>query len=189
MPKTKVTREEILAAALRIIIRDGHEALNIKTVSGELGYSTQTVSWTFGNMKNFRDEVARYAHDYVNEKMRSDSLDAIEEYGRVGIVYIDMAYDEPNLIRFLRSDEKRFQAGGGFGQSLNEAVMQERYKTFAKQHGCTAEAAKSYMLDMMLYTQGLVSSVLSGVLRIDRGEAYRMLAAISESRIASFNKR
>ena len=189
MPKTKVTRDVILEAALRIIIRDGHEALNIKTVSAELGYSTQTISWTFGNMKGFREEVLRYAHEYVNKKMRSDSTDAIEEYGRVGIVYIDMAYDEPNLIRCLRSDEKRFQAEGGFGQSLNEAVMHERHKTFASQHGCTVEEAKSYMLDMMIYTQGLVSAILSGVLRVERAAAYKMLVAVSDSRIESFNKR
>ena len=52
MPKAKVTKEQILDTALKIIIRDGHEALNIKTVSKEIGHSTQTVSWTFGNMKN-----------------------------------------------------------------------------------------------------------------------------------------
>mgnify|MGYP003311084091 CR=1 FL=1 len=55
MPKTQVKREDILRAALNIVIRDGHEVLNIKTVSKEIGHSTQTVSWTFGNMKKFRE--------------------------------------------------------------------------------------------------------------------------------------
>ena len=189
MPKAKVTKEQILDTALKIIIRDGHEALNIKTVSKEIGHSTQTVSWTFGNMKKFREEVFDYALDYVDKKMYSDSENPIEEYGRVGVVYIYMAYDEPNLIRFLRSDEKRFQERGGFGQSLNEAAMQDRYASFARMYGCSVEDAKAYMTDMMVYTSGLVSMILSGALKIERHEACKMLDSISNKCILALGKK
>ena len=180
MPKIQVTKEQILDAALEIIIRDGHEALNIKTVSKEIGHSTQTVSWTFGNMKNFREEVFDYALDYIDKKMYSDSENPIEEYGRVGVVYIYMAFDEPNLIRFIRSDEHRFEQRGGFGHSLNKDSMESRYASFAKQYGSSLEEAARYMTDMMVYTHGLVSMILFGPLKISKEEAIKMLESISE---------
>ena len=189
MPKIQVTKEQILDAALKIIIRDGHEALNIKTVSKEIGHSTQTVSWTFGNMKNFREEVFDYALDYIDKKMYSDSENPIEEYGRVGVVYIYMAFDEPNLIRFIRSDERKFEERGGFGGSLNKASMEARYATFAKQYGSTVREAEEYMTDMMVYTHGLVSMILQGSLKITKEEAIKMLESISERCMSALRRK
>ena len=112
--------------------------------------------------------------------MYSDSENPIEEYGRVGVVYIYMAYDEPNLIRFIRSDEHRFEERGGFGHSLNEGSMEARYTSFAKEYGCSVEEAARYMTDMMIYTHGIVSMTLLGPLKISREEAVKMLECISE---------
>ena len=80
-------------------------------------------------MENFRVALAEYALSYANKKMYSASTNAMEEYGAVGIAYVDMAFDEPNLIRFLRSDEKRLQGSGGLGHSFDEKSKTERKKT------------------------------------------------------------
>ncbi len=185
MPKVQVTKKQVLEAALKVIIRDGHEQMSIKTVAAELGRSTQTISWTFGSMGCFRNEIVTYALSYANRKMHSDSDNPLEEYGRVGTAYIDLAFDEPNIIRFLRSDEKRLQAEGGFGQSFDKATMHERALAFAKIYDCTPEKAESFMLDMLIYTQGLVSMILAGGTGIDKTTAYKMLGNISGICLAS----
>lgn len=187
-PRVQIPKEKILEAALQLLIRDGHEAITIKAVANELGTSTQPISWTFGNMENFRTALAEYALDYANRKMHSDSDDPLEAYGKVGTGYIDMAYDEPNLIRFLRSDEKRLQGSGGMGGSFDEKTKADRQKALAGQYGCTEEEAGKFMMNMIIYTQGLVSMILSGGINMEREDAHQLLHEMAEMIIHSFTK-
>ena len=188
MPKVQIPKGQVLEAALQLIIRDGHDQMNIKTVAQELGRSTQTISWTFGNMENFRIALAEFALKYANNKMYSASPNAMEEYGAVGIAYVDMAFDEPNLIRFLRSDEKRLQSGGGLGHSFDERTKVERKKSFAEQYGCSEETAEKFMLNMLVYTQGLVSMIIAGGLDVDRKSAHKMLEDIGADLMKSYTR-
>lgn len=188
MPKVQITKEQILEAALQLLIEQGYEKVTIKSVAQALGCSTQPISWTFGNMENFRNALAEYALQYANGKMRSSATDPMEEYGKVGIVYIDMAYDQPNLIHFLRSDQKRLLADGGFGQSFDEKVRQARQRAFAEQYGCTEAQAGQFMLDMVIYTQGLVSMILAGGMRIERQRAYEMLGQTGMTMMSALQK-
>ena len=64
-PRVQIPKEKILETALQLLIRDGHEAITIKAVAKELGTSTQPISWTFGNMENFRTALAEYALNYA----------------------------------------------------------------------------------------------------------------------------
>lgn len=187
-PKVQIPKEKILETALQLLIRDGHEAITIKAVANELGTSTQPISWTFGNMENFRTALAEYALNYANQKMFSDSDDPMESYGKVGISYIDMALEEPNLIRFLRSDEKRLQRSGGLGGSFDEKAKADRQKAFARLYGCTEEEAGKFMLNMLIYTQGLVSMILVDGIHIEREEAYQLLHEMAGTMMRSFVK-
>ncbi|MCF2642364.1 MAG: TetR/AcrR family transcriptional regulator [Roseburia sp.] len=187
-PRVQIPKEKILETALQLLIRDGYEAITIKAVAKELGTSTQPISWTFGNMENFRTALAEYALAYANQKMHSDSYDSMEAYGKVGTGYVDMAYDEPNLIRFLRLDEKRLQGSGGLGGSFDEKAKADRRKAFAGQYGCTEEEAEKFMLNMMIYTQGLVSMILAGGINIAREDAHQLLHKMAGMMIRSFAK-
>ena len=187
-PRVQIPKEKILETALQLLIRDGHEAITIKAVAKELGTSTQPISWTFGNMENFRTALAEYALAYANQKMHSDSYDSMEAYGKVGTGYVDMAYDEPNLIRFLRLDEKRLQGSGGLGGSFDEKAKADRRKAFAGQYGCTEEEAEKFMLNMMIYTQGLVSMILADGINIAREDAHQLLHKMAGMMIRSFVK-
>ena len=188
-PRIQIPKEKILETALQLLIREGHEAITIKAVAKELGTSTQPISWTFGNMENFRTALAEYALDYANQKMHSDSDEPMEAYGKVGMGYIDMALDEPNLIRFLRSDEKRLQGSGGLGGSFDENAKADRQKALAGQYGCTEEEAGKFMLNMIIYTQGLVSMILSGGIHIEREAAYQLLHEMAGLMIRSIEKK
>ena len=178
MPRKQLPKETILDAALQVIIRDGHEKMNIKTVAVQLGRSTQTISWAFGNMEAFRDEVFGYALQYANRKVSFPTENPIEEYGAVGVGYIRMAYETPNLIRFLHADEKKLQAIGGLGGSFDPVSAQKRRAAFAKQFGCTEEVAGKFMETMLIYSHGLVSMILQGGIQKSLPEVLKMLNEI-----------
>ena len=100
--KTQVSKEVILDAALKMLIRDGYSAINIKTLSKEIGCSTQPLVWHFENMDGLRKALADYALMYVNKKMGSSSADgSIAIFEQVGRTYINMALNEPNLFQFV----------------------------------------------------------------------------------------
>ena len=111
--KTQVSKEMILQTALEMIIRDGYSAINIKTLSKEIGCSTQPLVWHFENMAGLRKALAVYALDYANEKMRPCTQNGMDAFAGIGTAYINLAFDEPNLFKYLyMSGESGFQAGG-----------------------------------------------------------------------------
>ena len=69
-PKNKFTREEMVAAAMRVVRAKGIDGLTAKTVADELGASTQPVFTAFGSMDTVRQEIyaaaVRVYDGYVN---------------------------------------------------------------------------------------------------------------------------
>ena len=56
-PKNKFTKEEMVAAALRVVREKGIDGLTAKTMADALGTSTQPVFTCFGSMDGVRQEV------------------------------------------------------------------------------------------------------------------------------------
>ena len=102
-PKTQIPKEMILKTGLDLVIREGYEVINIKRLAKEIGCSTQPISWSFGNMEAFREELFQYALNYMNSKMRPNGKNPAAALFSVGETYVNMAFDEPNLIRYLRT--------------------------------------------------------------------------------------
>ena len=61
-PKPKFTREEITAAALRVISRNGITALTAQALGQELGSSSRPVFTVFKTMEEVRQEVDPVAY-------------------------------------------------------------------------------------------------------------------------------
>lgn len=56
-PKNKFTKDEMIAAALRVVRHKGIDGLTAKTMADELGTSTQPIFTGFGSMDGVRQEV------------------------------------------------------------------------------------------------------------------------------------
>ena len=68
--KVSISKDVILEAALKMLIRDGYSAINIKTLAAEIGCSTQPLVWHFENMEGLRYALAQYSRDYANKKIQ-----------------------------------------------------------------------------------------------------------------------
>lgn len=99
--KVTISREVILDAALKILIRDGYAAVNVKTIAGEIGCSTQPIVWHFENMDGVRTALSEYAKEYAAKKAFLDSRNKVESFEFLGRSYVKMALKEPNLFKFL----------------------------------------------------------------------------------------
>lgn len=170
----KIPKETILQHALDMLIEEGYSAINIKTLAKRIGCSTQPISWHFGNMENFRNALTEYALNYANEKMLSAS-EGMLAFSNVGIGYIDLAFDEPNLFRYLyMSGESGYYAGGFEILTMadtNSAMIEQ----IANQLGTSADKVSKFFRDTIIYTHGLACFVVSGLIKSTKEELYAMV--------------
>lgn len=169
MPRSvQITKEKILAAAIDILIRDGYYAVNIKSIAKELKCSTQPIAWQFGNMDNMREALTREAVIYANQKMMPTSENCIEAFWQIGYAYINLAFDTPNLFRFVYMGESKNYCRGGFDSILTDrgnAVLIDKLYQYLN---ISREQADALFQRMIVYTHGIVSLVVAGVLNCTR---------------------
>lgn len=176
MPRSvQITKEKILTAALDILIRDGYSTVNIKSIAKELKCSTQPIAWQFGNMDNMREVLTQEAVIYANQKMMPASTNCIEAFWQIGYAYINLAFDTPNLFRFLYMGESKNYCRGGFNSILTDrgnAVLTDQLYQYLN---ISKEQADMLFQRMIVYTHGIVSLVVAGVLNCTREQVYAIV--------------
>ena len=173
--KTQISKEIILQVALEMLIRDGYSAINIKTLSKEIGCSTQPLVWHFKNMEELRKALAQYALNYANEKMRSCAQNGMEAFAGIGMAYINLAFDEPNLFKYLyMSGECGLQVGGFdvlVSADENAAIVGQ----IAGYLKISKENVSRFFQNTMIYTHGLASFIASGIITSSKEEVAAMV--------------
>ena len=173
--KTQVSKDVILQTALEMLIRDGYSAINIKTLSKEIGCSTQPLVWHFDNMDGLRKALADYALSYTNKKMCPSAEGAVNAFKQVGRAYIKMALNEPNLFQFV------FLNGSGCYPMNNMVTLAEDednaglIKMIAGEFQISEQNASQYLQDTVIYTHGLATFVATGIMRLSEQEMMRLI--------------
>ena len=97
--KNKFTKEEMVAAALRVVRAKGADGLTAKTIADELGTSTQPIFTAFGSMGGIRQAV--YAAAVRVRRLYQNRFAGKIPFLGVGTQYIRFAREEPELYRLL----------------------------------------------------------------------------------------
>lgn len=188
MPSSpKIPKELILEYALKILIRDGYTALNIKSLAKEIGCSTQPISWHFGNMDGLREALAKEALYYANQKLRPYSENCIEAFLQIGYSYVNMAFDEPNLFQFIYMGESKQYCRGDFNSILTDngnAVLIEGLSQYL--HVDKGDVGK-FVQRMVVYTHGIASLIAVGVLQGTKEEVYKMISEMGIDLLSKLN--
>lgn len=175
MPSSpKIPKETILQHALDMLIQDGYSSINIKSLAKRIGCSTQPISWHFGNMENFRNALTEYALNYANEKMLSAS-EGMSAFSNVGIGYIDIAFDEPNLFRYLYMSGESGYHAGGFDILTTADANSVMVEQIAKQLGIPVDKVNDFFRNTIIYTHGLACFIVSGLIKATKEELYVMI--------------
>ena len=175
MPTTpKIPKETILQHALEMLIQDGYSAINIKTLAKRIGCSTQPISWHFGNMEKFRNALTEYALNYANSKTLSAS-EGMLGFSNVGVGYIDLAFDEPNLFRYLYMSGESGYHAGGFDILTTADTNSAMIEQIANQLGTSADKVSEFFRNTIIYTHGLACFVVSGLIKSTKEELYAMV--------------
>ena len=99
-PKTRITGEMVVNAAVSVIREYGFENVNARTVAQQLHCSTQPVMYHFATI----DELKRAAYaqaDQLHSHYLMDIPPGHDPILGLGLQYIRFAVEEPLLFRFF----------------------------------------------------------------------------------------
>ncbi|MBB2183954.1 TetR/AcrR family transcriptional regulator [Lachnospiraceae bacterium MD1] len=173
-PKIKVTEDEIINVALRIVREKGIESLNARDLAKELGCSVHPIFRAYQSMEGLRIAVYRKAEDIYNERMLSAGEHTEDGFLSIGLAYIDFAKNEKNLFKLLfMTDQFREQSimdivGNTKGD--DEVINLLRQMT-----GLSVKAVKELYAGMWITTHGIASMFATNNCRFSDEENRRLL--------------
>ena len=170
-PKGRVTKEEIVDAAVAVVRKLGVEALGARTVAIALACSTQPVFSNFATMDELRLAVVAKAEELCGEYIRREvESGAYPAYKASGMAYIRFAKEEKELFKLLYMRDRRSETppeSDTLGERMTAVV---RGNT-----GLTDEAAKLFHLVMWAFVQGFATMLVTGFVDLDWELISRML--------------
>ena len=182
--KATISREVILEAALKMLIRDGYASVNVKTIAAEIGCSTQPIVWHFENMEGLRLALSEYAMAYAAKKAASNYENKLESFEFLGRAYVKMALKEPNLFKFLYLGESPMGKPYNLkdvGRAKNKAMI----TMIAEQTGLNEEQVIRFVRNTIIYSHGIATMIATGVLKGTEKEMMEMINNAADAFILS----
>ena len=182
--KATISREVILEAALKMLIRDGYASVNVKTIAAEIGCSTQPIVWHFKNMEGLRLALSEYAMEYAAKKAASNYENKLESFEFLGRSYVKMALKEPNLFKFLYLGESPMGKPYNLkdvGRAKNKAMI----TMIAEQTGLNEEQVIRFVRNTIIYSHGIATMIATGVLKGTEKEMMEMINNAADAFILS----
>ena len=163
-PKTKVTAEMIIDAAIEVARQRGFENINARTVSGQLHCSTQPVMYHFSTIDSLKRAAYRKA-DRLHSEYMMNTLPGQDPILGIGLNYIRFAVEEPQLFRFL------FQSGYAEENNLLEMVDSEELvpvlEAMREGAGLSMEKTRQIFITVALFAHGYASIIANNHLEYD----------------------
>lgn len=101
-PKIKITKAEIVDTALNLVREAGEQALNARSIAGELKCSTQPVFSNFETMEDLHEAVKEAAYARYQSYLKADmEAGKYPPYKVSGMAYIRFAREEKELFKLL----------------------------------------------------------------------------------------
>ena len=163
-PKTRITKDMIIQAAVEVARQSGYETINARTVSEQLHCSTQPVMYHFSTI----DAMKRAAFTQVDH-LHSEFMMTIppeqDPILGIGLNYIRFAVEQPQLFRFL------FQSGYAEENNLLEMLDSEELvpilAAMREGAGLSMEKTRELFITVALFAHGYASIIANNHLEFN----------------------
>ena len=163
-PKSRITREAVVDAALEVVRESGAEAVNARSVARKLNCSTQPVMYHFATMEELKRAVYDRADRLHTEFLTSVSGER-DPMLEIGLNYIRFAIREPALFRFL------FQSGYAPQTDLDGMIDNDALlpvlSVLQDALGTELERTKQVFRTVALFAHGYASIIANNNLNYD----------------------
>lgn len=173
-PKVKITKEDVINAAVDIVRESGAEALNARIIASVLKCSTQPVFSNFATMDELRLAVVERADKICGEYIKREIENGkFPTYKASGMAYIRFAREEKELFKLLYMRDRTNETvpeSNELGDKM-ESIVQSNT-------GLNGDTAKLFHLEMWAYVHGIATMVATGFENLDGELVSRMLTDV-----------
>ncbi len=144
-PKVKISREEIINAAIEIVRVGGEVSLNARNLASLLGCSTQPIFSNFKTMEELQSSVLFNAEElfikFLNDEIKKSDYPL---YKAGSMAYIRFAKCENNIFKFL------------FLQNNVSTKLRHKIESLIiLETGLSGDTARLFYLEMWAFVQGM----------------------------------
>ncbi len=166
-PKPRITREMILDAAYALAREQGIDSVNARTISQQLGCSTQPVLYYFKRVEDIRREVYAMADAYHSAFLMQPTDDENPMIA-IGLNYVRFAEQEKPLFRLL------FQSDNFAGQNIADLIdtpdLLPFLEIFQTEAELTLDQAKIVFKTLMMLVHGYASMLANNTMEYNESE-------------------
>lgn len=166
----KVQKELILKTAYEMLIHEGYGAITIKTVAQKLGCSTQPISRQFGSMEGFRKALLGYSIEQLGAFFSVKGEKVSDIVSEIAKEYINLAFDEPKLYKYLYMSEHAEERMGELIGRLRGENTEKIIEMLKKEYSMPEVYAKEYIKNLNYYVHGIASYVAVGFVELSKQE-------------------
>ncbi len=161
-PKVKITKNEIIEKALKLLCEKGESAINARTLATELGASTQPIFSNFANMEELKEAVSESAYKlYLSFLEKESASGKYPVYKSFGMAYIRFAKEEKELFKFL------FMRDRGGAELSPTSDFNTSVEMIMSANGITREKAELMHLEMWACVHGIATMSATSFLELD----------------------
>lgn len=153
-PKVRHHRETVLDTAFNLMRKEGIVALSARKIAKEIGCSTQPVYSTFENMKMLEDAVFEKGCQFAMDHY----LLTGKRFRDIGMGYIRMAQEEPELFKMLYSSKRVLIKDSC--NSLPKDLLVECMKKDHRLNGLDDDQLLRILDRMWIYVHGICALIL-----------------------------
>ena len=131
-PKAKINKTMILNAVLNITKERGFEAVNARSIAGELQCSTRPVFTCYRNMEELKKEFLLFAYEYYNRyTYKYEKTVPVKPYLLFPLSYVEFAREETNLFKLLFVSDMDLEMGEE-KTSIKRSIMKKELWIFLR---------------------------------------------------------
>ncbi len=154
-PKIKITEDNILDAAIKLIREKNWESINARLLANELNCSTQPIFRLYVNMDELKSAVYKRVEKIYNEHIISNIQNKDNAFLSMGLAYINFAKNEKQLFKLL------FMSNYIKVKSIKEIVEDEDNEIIvsiiSQMTNLSKDKAKTLFINTWLVTHGIAS--------------------------------
>jgi len=176
-PNFKVTREEIIAAALKILKEQGKNSITSREIALELGVSTRPIYSFFPSMDDLLEEVSRESMQMLSSYIKSPYTS--DPFLNIGVGYVLFGKDHPQVFSFLLEKYPGLGTGTHDNNFSREHITQLKSEPFYSLFSDVE--LESIFLKMEIFTYGLMNYFRSGTLDYTKEKIIDVLEEMGEA--------
>lgn len=184
-PNAKFNREEIIAAALEIVRREGFDTLTARSLAKELGSSPRPIFTVFDSMDEVQTEVIASATALYN-RYEDEAMTAPQAFKGSGMGYIKFAAEQPKLFQLLFMKEQNFVPDVKNVLSIIDEHHDKIVQAVVSEYGFSQDTAKQIYLHMWIYSHGIAALIATNVCNFTEEEISEMLTDVAAGVIRKY---